>query len=286
MHNISIEHLKELWNSIQIIDKEDITDKLIRDLREIYDTALLLKYQNQTSESVTENEQEAWKNLVTEDDILFQIDEKQSEIAVDVTPEINEVFETETKAVEKPNTVETHQESIPEAELSVEDRIKAIMEKAASIHQQILPPQPEVKFAKEPENQIANNENQVTSAPEVKQESSKISLEEEMKVSYSAQMTADIFDKAEKITPVKKSLNDKLLQENIQIGLNDRIAFVKYLFNSNLNDFSRVVSQLNSFQSFSEATDFIENVVKKDYDWKEQEEYEQRFLQLVERKFS
>lgn len=286
MHNISIEHLKELWNSIQIIDKEDITDKLIRDLREIYDTALLLKYQNQTSDSVTENEQEAWKNLVTEDDILFQIEEKQSEIAVDVTPEINEVFETETKAVEKPNIVETHQESIPEAELSVEDRIKAIMEKAASIHQQILPPQPEVKFTKEPENQIANNENQVTSAPEVKQESSKISLEEEMKVSYSAQMTADIFDKAEKITPVKKSLNDKLLQENIQIGLNDRIAFVKHLFNSNLNDFSRVVSQLNSFQSFSEATDFIENVVKKDYDWKEQEEYEQRFLQLVERKFS
>lgn len=286
MHNISIEHLKELWNSIQIIDKEDITDKLIRDLREIYDTALLLKYQNQTSESVTENEQEAGKNLVTEDDILFQIEEKQSEIAVDVTPEINEVFETETKAVEKPNIVETHQESIPEVELSVEDRIKAIMEKAASIHQQILPPQPEVKFTKEPEIQIANNENNVTNAPEVKQESSKISLEEEMKVSYSAQMTADIFDKAEKITPVKKSLNDKLLQENIQIGLNDRIAFVKHLFNSNLNDFSRVVSQLNSFQSFSEATDFIENVVKKDYDWKEQEEYEQRFLQLVERKFS
>ena len=84
--------------------------------------------------------------------------------------------------------------------------------------------------------------------------------------------------------PVSKSLNDKL-SVNIQIGLNDRIAFVKNLFDGSQEDFNRVLSQLNSYASEKEAKKFINKMVKPDYDWSQQEELEARFLEIVERKF-
>jgi len=79
------------------------------------------------------------------------------------------------------------------------------------------------------------------------------------------------------IQPVKRS---------ITIGLNDRIGFVKHLFADSNEDFNRVLSQLNSFNSWEEAQDFIANFVKPDYDqWKGLEDYESRFLEVIEKKF-
>ena len=69
------------------------------------------------------------------------------------------------------------------------------------------------------------------------------------------------------------------------MGLNDRIAFVKYLFDHSQADFNRVLSQLNSFKTEQEAMSFINKMVKPDYDWSGKEEYETRFLELVKRKF-
>jgi hypothetical protein len=105
-------------------------------------------------------------------------------------------------------------------------------------------------------------------------------LEEELKDTISADVVLDLFDNAQ-----KKSLNDKL-QGDIQIGLNDRIAFVKNLFGGSQEDFNRVVSQLNSFKTLKEAKKFINKMVKPDYDWTDKEEVEERFMSIVERKFS
>ncbi len=105
-------------------------------------------------------------------------------------------------------------------------------------------------------------------------------LEEELKDTISVDVTADLFTK---VTPTK-SLNDKL-QSTIQIGLNDRIAFVKHLFNGNTADFSRVVSQLSTFNTEQEAKNFIAKTVKPDYNWREKEEYETRLLEIIERRF-
>ena len=101
-----------------------------------------------------------------------------------------------------------------------------------------------------------------------------------MKDTISADVVLDLFDNAQ-----KKSLNDKL-QGDIQIGLNDRIAFVKNLFGGSQEDFNRVVSQLNSFKTLKEAKKFINKMVKPDYDWTDKEEVEERFMSIVERKFS
>jgi hypothetical protein len=82
------------------------------------------------------------------------------------------------------------------------------------------------------------------------------------------------------------SLNDTL-NKGINIGLNDRIAFEKKLFGGHSDDFNRVLSQLNSFDTFEEAKDFIQDFVKPDYDnWEGNEEYETRFLDIIEKKFN
>ena len=105
-------------------------------------------------------------------------------------------------------------------------------------------------------------------------------LEEELEDTIPVDVVADLFEKA-----APKSLNDKL-QNNIQIGLNDRIAFVKNLFNGSQEDFNRVVSQLNTLKTEKEAKKFINKMVKPDYNWSEQEELEARFMEIIERRFA
>ncbi|GAA4801533.1 hypothetical protein [Litoribaculum gwangyangense] len=84
----------------------------------------------------------------------------------------------------------------------------------------------------------------------------------------------------------KKSLNDKLKAHNFNIGLNDKIAFIKHLFAGNSDDYNRVVSQLNTLESYKDAQHFIENMVKPDYNnWIGKEEFEERFLEIIEAKF-
>ncbi len=105
-------------------------------------------------------------------------------------------------------------------------------------------------------------------------------LEDELQDTISVDVMADLFEKVEP----KKSLNDHL-QSSIKIDLNDRIAFVKHLFDGNQNDFNRVVSQLNTFKTEKEAKKFINKMIKPDYNWTEKEEYETRLLEIIERKF-
>lgn len=85
----------------------------------------------------------------------------------------------------------------------------------------------------------------------------------------------------------KKSLNDQLKSKALQIGLNDKIAFIKHLFYGKNGDYDRVVSQLNTAASFAEAKTFIQDIVKPDYNhWTGKEDYEERFMQIVESKFN
>ena len=107
-----------------------------------------------------------------------------------------------------------------------------------------------------------------------------LTLEEELEDTIPVDVMANLFE------PVKPaSLNDKL-QTNIQIGLNDRIIFVKNLFEGSQEDFNRVISQLNTFKTEKEAKKFISKMVKPDYNWSEHEALENRFLAIIERRFA
>jgi hypothetical protein len=82
------------------------------------------------------------------------------------------------------------------------------------------------------------------------------------------------------------SINDRI-SKGIIIGLNDRIAFMNHLFANSSEDYNRVLSQLMTFNTYQEAEDFIENMVKPDYNnWEGKDEYTQRFMEIVEKKFS
>ena len=83
----------------------------------------------------------------------------------------------------------------------------------------------------------------------------------------------------------KKSLNAQLAAKALTFGLNDRLAFVKHLFEGNAEDFNRVVSQINTLDSWGEANDFIENMIKPDYNWDEKAEFEERFVTQVKSRF-
>ncbi len=83
-----------------------------------------------------------------------------------------------------------------------------------------------------------------------------------------------------------KSSNESFAK-TITFGLNDRIAFEKQLFAGSSEDLNRVVSQLSTFDTFEEVENFIEDMVKPDYDnWEGKEEYVERFMEIVEKKFA
>jgi len=92
--------------------------------------------------------------------------------------------------------------------------------------------------------------------------------------------------------PAKREFPDAPKYEGIKItkgitfGLNDKVGFVSQLFGGSNEDFNRVISQLNTFNTFQDAKNFIEDLVKPDYnDWKGKEDFEERFLEVVEQKF-
>jgi len=85
---------------------------------------------------------------------------------------------------------------------------------------------------------------------------------------------------------IPKSLNDRLTKE-LQIGLNDKLAFVKHLFHDNVEDYTRVLSQLNTIDSEERSVAFINNMVKPEYNnWEGKDEYAARFMSFIARKFA
>ncbi|WP_372946311.1 hypothetical protein [Muriicola sp.] len=99
------------------------------------------------------------------------------------------------------------------------------------------------------------------------------------------EVTPDIKDSSKQER--SQSLNDKLTNKEIVIGLNDRLAFVKHLFNDSTEEFNRVLSQLNTIESEDRSVAFIENMVKPEYNhWKGKDEYASRFMALINRRFS
>ena len=84
----------------------------------------------------------------------------------------------------------------------------------------------------------------------------------------------------------KKSLNDKLKGQELTIGLNDKLAFIKHLFDGKDEDYERIISQINTSSSFEEANNLIQDIIKPDYNsWIGKEEFEERFMEIVQGKF-
>lgn len=210
-------------------------------------------------------------------ELIVEDDEEEEEVLM--TPMDEEPIEEEI--IEEEPVAETPKAEEPAKQISFEDLlvhdykemdfvkvedVPVEFEKAnESVFEAIAPIVDEIEEKIQPEPIVADSE---TSEPKV--------LEEEVKATF------------EKVSqePKISSLNDRL-NKTISFGLNDRIGFEKKLFGGSSDDFNRVISQLNTFDSFEEAKSFVLDFVKPDYNnWEGNDEFEARFMEIIEKKFS
>jgi hypothetical protein len=280
---------------LKLKNKSEV-DQLYHETQKLYEALTVLKfygdnYEQAKSEISLEDLEEKLSVSLEEKSTTFPIaaDEPLTTVAIedDVTTKSheNEKIETPTESIVVGEITLEEEEVVIK---SNEDDFGAIFELAAESPQEIEDEKPEENLKQE-------------LIEEVKAETKQISFEELLGENY----TEPVFVKPNEITkPVAKkeksekseivvdneeekpvSLNDKL-SKSINIGLNDRIGFVKHLFGDSTEDYNRVLSQLNTFSSFEEANDFIEEIIKPDYNnWEGVEDYAERFIELVEKKF-
>jgi len=242
----------------------------------------------------------------TQEEPAVEVLEKEHEM--EVTAEAEDSSDSE----QAKQTEETEEESIEEPEMQ-EETETPVEEKVAEVDDSLFKPAFELSF--EPKSEEPAAEIKEDAKEEFKSENTQITFEDILGSSY----VDPVFVKPEdleqerhetatpdNVIPIGRnfsdsspvisinktddsrsfSLNDRL-SKGITIGLNDRVAFMKHLFNNSSEDYNRVLSQLITFDTYAEAQNFIDNMVKPDYNnWEGKDEYAERFMEIVEKKFS
>lgn len=260
--------LKELANKILNSDKENSIFSLKQQARDLYEKITVLAFTEENLSSFTAKVEADVKEPVTE--------------KTDVAREVFQKEEPQPAKPEKfvPHIIEEKDEYLPDG--TEYNDAPAITEPNTEMIKDIvahMPPETQ-NLDHMINNIISRNgvEKFVEPPVEKKKDFRDIGVD---------------YDNLPNFEPVKKqekdqrprSLNDRL-KNGINIGLNERLAFIRHLFDGKTADYNRVISQLNSFDSVTEAKKFIQMVVKPDYkNWAGKEEYEQKFLDLVENKF-
>ncbi|MFD1294912.1 hypothetical protein ACFQ5N_13800 [Lutibacter holmesii] len=271
-----------------ILQEKNIEDVnvLHEKARHIYEKLSVLKF-------VNANINEALIAVEAEDEVFSEAKNVEVENTMKVVPET--VTIEETVDVVKEVTEEIVVEKVKETIEEVDEEISNVTETEKTNSEETAIEDKEVLTEAQVEAIFGNADEPIKDDVRDLQ-STLFSLEDEFKDAISADVATDLFTKATKENPVveepkepvapkARSLNDTIFSSNLQVGLNDRIAFVKHLFEGSQEDFNRVLSQLNSFKTEAEAKEFLQDFVKLDYDWSEKEEYEARFMTIIERKF-
>ena len=160
----------------------------------------------------------------------------------------------------------------------LEAKLKALQEEAAAT------PAPVAEMTKVEEPVETSAPEPVTEAETEDEAEAEAELVEPVVVSDSIEK--EVLTEKEVPAVEKKSLNDRLAGNMLKFGLNDRIGFVKDLFDGSQEDFNRVVSQLNTLGTLKEALEFIDTHISNEYGWDQKEETAARFIAAVEQKFS
>ena len=296
MHKKLASDLTSLAHSIlQMKNKEDVFE-LKQKAYEVYEKLSVLAYVEEYINN-TPNPLKSKEELLH--DIVLAEEKQKEEVLVnnlsvketvvnDIKEEITEVVEEEVKEavqelnVEEPlekgrvvhHLEEDLQEQLEQEADEIAGNIIEAIEEETIIEDIIEQPFDELEELLHGDSDVKNDVKDVG-------ERKTPTLEDELQDTISVDVMTDLFTKAEP----KKTVND-YFQKTIQIDLNDRIAFVKHLFDGDQNDFNRVISQLNTFKTEKEAKKFISKMIKPDYDWSAKEEYENRLLEIIERRFA
>lgn len=293
---------------LKLKNKSEV-DQLYHETQKLYEALTVLKFYSDNYEQV--------KSEIT----AVDLEEKLSASLEEKAPE-TPIVVAEPIAMEEPKEeviAETKEEVVVEEEVVSEEAHEEVIEEETVVVGEITIEEEEVEEQLEEETEVKSDidfaamfelaaespneiEDEKPVVEEVKAETKQISFEELLGENYNE----PVFVKPNDITkPISKkekieeksdvivdreegkslSLNDKL-SKTINIGLNDRMGFVKFLFGDSTEDYNRVLSQLNTFSTFEEAKDFIEEIIKPDYNnWEGADEFAERFIGLVEKKF-
>ena len=283
---------------LKLKNKSEV-DQLYKETQKLYETLTVLKFYQDNFESV--------KSDVSEEVLEEKLGQSME---VEATPEpVVEIKEDIVEAV--PETEEQIEEALAEESMvseEVEETVEEELEEEQTLEEEevIAEEKPsfepifeleveeddtpaEISFEVQPEEKLEDHigmyadpifvkPNEVSLFPsETKEDSSPDNNRDEQ-----AQQTKPVPVAETQKTP---AVHDGM-SKSIAIGLNDRIGFVQHLFNDSNEDFNRVISQLNTFDTFEEAKNFINEMVIPDYNyWVGEEDYIERFMEIVEKKF-
>ena len=297
------------------------TVQLQQEAKNLYDQLTILRFyeenfevvKNEISEEVLAEKLEAKPTEVFDAPIQDKFVETPAEVTIETSPEMEETKSepiTEEKVVIAELIVEDDDEDEEVLMTSVEEESieEEIIEEEPVADSEASEPKTEEPVAKQIsfEDFLVHDYKEldfvkVEDVPvEVEKASESVfeavapvEIEEEIQPESIVAETSKVLEDEVKATiektsqePKISSLNDRL-NKTISFGLNDRIGFEKKLFGGSSDDFNRVISQLNTFDSFEEAREFVLDFVKPDYNnWEGNEEFEARFMEIVEKKFS
>lgn len=256
-----------------------------------------------TTENETEETPEVEAEVTTEEEIHDETEEEAEETEPE-TSEEKIVFHLESDDLDEEVQDESFEEQSEDHDAQIEETIgDSIEEPETSDEETAFKPAFELTFD-------IKDEEPAETKPETKSASQQITLDDLLGPNYSDPVFVKPEDLAKEtpatepssVIPISRSyntdapvisinkegqsLNDRL-SKGIIIGLNDRIAFMNHLFANSSEDYNRVLSQLMTFNTFAEAKDFIDHMVKPDYNnWEGKDEYAERFMEIVEKRFS
>lgn len=83
----------------------------------------------------------------------------------------------------------------------------------------------------------------------------------------------------------KQNINDQF-SKKLSVDNNERLAFIKHLFNGDKNNYERVLNQTLTLGSWPEVSNLITSKVKIEYNnWKGKEDIADRFLTVLQKSF-
>lgn len=230
-----------------------------------------LKIQNEIVEEEINNQEIVEEEIIVDEVEDVVEEEIEEEEIPEVTEEVAETdFQEEEINIDEPTEVEESNDVsfLPAFELDIENEIEEPKNPEAiqiSFEDFLGGDYSETLFIKADQGELAQSP-----------------------ITFETPVTDDFQEEespSEKIEAKATSLNEKL-SKGINIDLNDRIAFVKHLFGNSDEDYNRVLNQLITYDNFEEAQNFIDDMVKPDYNsWEGKDDYSQRFIEIIEKKF-
>lgn len=236
-------------------------DSLKEHTRSLYDALVVLRHE-------LSNTHDSDDSLMVEDDQDFQQDTPG-----DDTP----LFEPSTEKIKDIVA------QMPAETQQVDDLFNGITDGSPEAHEALSHYQEEIEFeAVNPDPVVEVSMESEDSATDLFDDITAVTATVQADVlGLKNDPAPDLYSKVQK----PRSVNDQW--GHFSVGLNDRTAFVQHLFSGDVEGFNRVLSQINTFETIEEVTDFLEHQVKPEYNnWEAKDAVVDRLMRLVQQRFN